>query len=192
VTLSSNDNPVVYGHTVRLTGVVSPPNNASVAVALQARPYPYTGAFAQVGNTILTNANGAFAFNVVPLLNVQYRAAAQRAAVTVFSPIILEKVRLSVSTTLSDTSPRKGQKVKFSGSVKPSQVGVTVRIQRRSSSGSYKTIAKTHTKASTATRAKYSIRVRITKTAYYRVKVSAADATHETGYGKRHHLRVHH
>jgi hypothetical protein len=191
VTLSSSDTTVAFGHTVRLTGTVSAPNNSGVAVTLQARPYPYTSAFAQDGNTVLTGPHGEFAFNVVPFVNVQYRAVAQRGGVSVISPIVSETVRLSVSSTVTDSTPRKGQKVKLSGSVKPSHVGVTVRIQRRTSSGSYKTIARTHTKAASSTRAKYSIRVRISKTAYYRVKVSSGDGDHATGYSKRRRLRVH-
>jgi hypothetical protein len=191
VTLGVNDNPVTFGHTVKFTGQVSGPNNGGAVVTLQAKPYPYTGQYLQVGNSVVANANGNFAFNVTPQANAQFRAVTKRGGVDVFSAVILEKVKLSVSATISDTTPRKGSKVKFSGSVKPSHVGVTVRIQRRSSSGSYKTIAKTKTKAASTTRAKYSIRVRISKTARYRVKVSSGDGDHGTGYSKSHRIKVH-
>jgi hypothetical protein len=191
VTLAASVNPVRYGHSVKFSGVVSSPNNSGVAVQLQAKAFPYTGAFVQVGNTVLTNTSGGFTFITTPLLNAQFRAVARRAGADLISPVIVEKVRLSVGTKVSDFTPRKGQRVKFSGSVKPSHVGTTVRIQRRTSSGSYKTIAKTHTKAATATRATYSIRVRISRTAYYRVRVSSGDGDHSTGYGKRKRLRVH-
>jgi hypothetical protein len=191
LTLSASSNPVTYGRSVRFSGVLAGPNSGGVAVSLQAKPFPYTGAFIQVGNTVLTDSSGGFTFVTTPLLNAQYRAVARRSAVNVFSPIILERVRLSVGTKISDFTPRKGQRVKFSGSVKPLHVGTTVRIQRRTSSGSYKTIAKTHTKAATATRATYSILVRISRTAYYRVRVSSGDGDHNTGYGKRKRLRVH-
>ena len=191
VSLVSSKNPVTFGSAVKFSGQVSGPGNSGAVVSLQAKPYPYTGAFAQVGNSVIAGPTGVFAFNVSPVLNAQYRAVAKRSGVDLFSPVVLEKVRLRVTSTVSDSTPRKGQKVKFSGTVKSSHVGVTVRVQRRTSSGAYKTIAKTHTRADTTTRAKYSLRVRITRTAYYRVRVSSGDGDHSTGYGKRRKLRVH-
>jgi hypothetical protein len=191
VSLGASDNPITFGHTIRFVGQVSPPNNAGAVVTLQAKPYPYTGQFLQVGNSVVANPNGEFAFNVTALVNAQYRAVTQRGGVNVFSPSVLERVKLSVSSSVSDATPRKGRTVKFSGSVKPSHVGVVVRIQRQSSSGSYKTIKTTRTRAGSSTRATYSVHVRITRTARYRVKVSSGDGDHDTGYSKSRRIKVH-
>jgi hypothetical protein len=178
VTLASNKNPVNFGHSARLAGQVSGPGNSGAVVSLQAKPFPYTGPFVQIGNSVVTNSTGLFAFTINPLLNGQYRAVARRNGVDVSSSILIQKVRLSVSTKVGDSTPRVGQRVRFSGSVKPSHVGVTVRVQRRTSSGDYVTIATGHTKAATSTRASYSVRARIRKTGYYRVRVSSGDGDH--------------
>ncbi|MEA2272428.1 MAG: hypothetical protein QOI98_1136 [Solirubrobacteraceae bacterium] len=191
VSLAASPNPATFGHSTKLTGQVAGPASGGSVVTLQAKPYPYTGAFAQVGNSVIASSSGAFSFTDSPLLNTQYRVVARKGGTTLVSPTVLERVRISVSTNISDTTPRAGQKVRFSGSVKPPHVGATVRVQRRTSTGKYVTIAKAHVHAVSATRGSYSIRVRISKTGYYKVRVSTPDLDHSSGVGKRRHLRVH-
>ncbi|MCA1682626.1 MAG: hypothetical protein LC685_01275 [Actinobacteria bacterium] len=191
VTLTANPNPARYGHSTTLSGQVTGPDRSGTSVTLQAKPYPYTGAFTQVGNTVLSNANGNFSFAVSPLLNTVYRVVAKKTGAPVVSPTLLERVRISVSTHISDSTPRAGQRVRFSGSVKPPHVGATVRVQKRSASGRYVTIAKAHVHAATATRGSYSLRARINSSGYYRVRVSTPDTDHSSGIGTRRHLTVH-
>jgi hypothetical protein len=191
VSLAASPNPAKFGHSAKLTGQVTGPASGGSVVTLQARPYPYTGAFVSVGNSVIASSSGTFAFTDSPLLNTQYRAVARKGGTTLVSPIVLEKVRISVSTNVSDSTPRAGQKVRFSGSVKPPHVGANVRVQRRSSTGKYVTVARAHVRAVSATRGSYSIRVRIKKTGYYRVRVSTPDNDHSSGIGKRRHIRVH-
>ena len=66
-----------------------------------------------------------------------------------------------------------------------------MRVQRRSSTGKYVTIAKSHLRAYSTTRSTYSLRARIRTTAYYRVRVSTSDGDHSSGIGTRKRLRVH-
>ena len=191
VTLASNKNPVNFGSSAKMSGQVTGQGNSGAVVSLQAKPFPYTGAFVQVGNSVVTNSTGLFVFTISPVLNGQYRAVARRSGADTVSGIVLQKVRLRVSTNVSDSTPRKGQRVRFSGSVKPSHVGVTVRVQRRTSDGDYVTIARSRTKALSSTRATYSLRARIRTTGYYRVRVSSGDGDHSSGIGTRKRLRVH-
>jgi hypothetical protein len=190
VTLGANVNPVKYGHLVLLSGVVTS-RAAGEVVTLQQKPYPYNTPFKQVGNSVLTDATGKFSLTVAPLLNTQYRAVARKAGTNVFSPVILERVRISVTTQLSDTTPRKGQRVRFHGSARPPHAGAVVRVQRRTSAGGYVTIAKAHLHAFSTTRSTYSLHARIRMSGYYRVRVSTPDSDHVSGIGTRRHLRVH-
>jgi hypothetical protein len=191
VTLKTSSDPVTFGKTVTLSGQVAGPGNAGVTVTLQARAYPYSAAFKKVGNSLLTNNTGKFAFTSAPLLKTQYRAVARKANVNYFSAVVLQRVRIRVGTFVSDSTPRSGQRVRFSGSAMPSHPGAVVRVQRRSSTGKYVTIAKSHLRAYSTTRSTYSLRARIRTTAYYRVRVSTSDGDHSSGIGTRKRLRVH-
>jgi hypothetical protein len=66
-----------------------------------------------------------------------------------------------------------------------------VRVQRRSSTGRYVTIATSHLHAYSTTRSTYSLHARILTTAYYRVRVSTSDGDHSSGIGTRRRLHVH-
>jgi hypothetical protein len=60
-------NPVPFGGAVTIEGTLSGTGNANAPVQLQETPFPYTAAFANVGNPELTLSNGSFAFNVLGL-----------------------------------------------------------------------------------------------------------------------------
>jgi hypothetical protein len=199
VSLRSSPNPTRWGTPVVLSGQVAGSNNSGVPVALQARPYPYTGAFAEVARTT-TDAAGRFTFGALPLVNTQYRAVARRGGNNFVSPVLLQRVRIRVSTNVSDRTPRRGQLVRFYGSARPPHaqppgtVGVLnprVRVQRLTRSGDWVTVARTRLRYRTPARSAYSVRVRIRTTGYYRVRVSTPDADHLSGIGTRRRLRVH-
>jgi hypothetical protein len=131
VTLKTSADPVTFGKTVTLTGQLAGPNNAGVTVDLQGKPYPYSGPFKKVGNSLLTNNTGKFSFTTAPLLKTQFRVVARRAGTDSFSAVVLQRVRIRVGTFVSDSTPRSGQRVRFSGSATPSHPGAVVRVQRR-------------------------------------------------------------
>jgi hypothetical protein len=191
VTLKTSADPVTFGHTVTLTGQVTGPDNGGVTVTLQGKPYPYNGAFKKVGNSVLTNNAGKFSFTTAPLMKTQFRVVARKGGADSVSAVVLQRVRIRVGTFVSDSTPRIGQRVRFSGSATPSHPGAVVRVQRRSSTGKYVTIAKSHLHAYSATRSTYSLHARIRTTAYYRVRVSTSDGDHSSGIGNRKRLRVH-
>jgi hypothetical protein len=191
VTLKTSSDPVTFGKTVTLSGQVAGPNNGGLTVTLQGKPYPYTGVFKKVGNSLLTNSSGKFSFTTAPLMKTQFRVVVRRAGTDSLSPIVLQRVRIRVGTFVSDSTPRSGQRIRFSGSATPSHPGAVVRVQRRSSTGKYVTIAKSHLHAYSSTRSTYSLHARIRTTAYYRVRVSTSDGDHSSGIGTRKRLRVH-
>ncbi len=171
---------VVFLMGTTISGRLNGPNGAGRQVQLQQKPFPYTGGFKDLGNAVTTDAAGKYAFTVIPLLGTRYRVVAKGPNVT--SGEITIGVRLLVSRNLGNTTPMRGSFVRFGGSVKPAHDGQTVAIQRRSSSGRYRTVAKTVTRHSkTAGRSIYSKRVRVFRSGRYRVRVATGDGDHLKG-----------
>jgi len=74
VSLTGTPNPVRVGGATVLSGTLTGTGNAGRQVVLQANPYPYTQGFQNVGNVLVTDATGNFAFNVLGVpFNTQYR-----------------------------------------------------------------------------------------------------------------------
>jgi hypothetical protein len=99
------------------------------------------------------------------------------------SPTVLVRVRMRVGLRLSTSTPTAGRTVRFSGSVHPAHDGRTASIQKRSSTGSWTTVARTTLQDAGTTRSSYSRRVRINRDGVYRVKV-AGDADHLSGFSR--------
>jgi hypothetical protein len=183
-TLLAAPNPVVAGRILTLSGNLSGAKNSGKAVNLFADGFPYD-TFVKVGSAT-TNANGDYQLTLKPTLNTRYQArqgANQSALVTVL-------VRPAVSLKLSDYTPRRGQRVRFSGRVCPQHDGTTLAIQRRSG-GRYKTIARTtlaHIAGSTCSSFRRTLRIR--STGRFRA-VIAAHADHATGLSRSRVARVH-
>jgi len=136
LTLAATPNPVKYGRSIALSGKLSGPNHGGKVVNIFADPYPYD-AFTNV-TSATTNASGDYSTTQKPTVNTRYyarHAGEQSAVVTVL-------VRPAVSLKLSDYTPKRAQRVRFSGRVCPQHDGRSLSIQRRYSTG-YKTIRKT-------------------------------------------------
>ena len=191
VTLTATPGAVIFGRATTLAGTVTTKKNAGVSVTLQQQPFPYTGAFADVGQAT-TDANGAFSFpGVAPQVNTRYRAVA-KSKPTATSATLEVKVRLAVTRRVSDATVRSGQVVRFSGNAAPAHVGKLVRIQRRTRTGKFRTVAKTLTRAAAGNRSKYRKRVRIKRSGVYRVRVYPADGDHARGTSAQKRIRVVH
>jgi hypothetical protein len=191
VTLASQPAAVTFGRATTLAGHVTGSGNSGASVTLQQNPYPFTGAFKDVPGVpaVTTDANGNFAFtNVFPQLNTRYQAVVKKPKVT--SPASLVNVRLAVTRSVSRSTVHSGARVRFFGAVRPAHNGKVVRIQRRTASGKWRTVAKTVTAPSSATASKYSKRVRILHSGTYRVRVTPADGDHVTGNSARKKIRV--
>lgn len=193
VTIGSSPTNVTFGGATTIKGQINGPGNAGVTVALEQKTFPFTGPYKPSATTTSTST-GAYSFVARPGVNTRYRVAAKTKP-DVVSREMLVSVRVKVALRLSDSTPNAGQLVRFTGTVTPVHNGVIARIQRRTSTGSWKTVARTTlvqaTPANGVARSKFSRRLRVMRTATYRVRVSPADGDHATGTSPRRRARTH-
>jgi hypothetical protein len=178
VTLSAAPALLTFGTPTVLSGQVTGPDNVNVRVDLLP------------GNLQAnTDASGNYSFTVKPQANTRYHVTA-KAKPQVESAVVEVKVRPLISFGVDDSSARKGQRVKFSGSVSPAHDGLPVMIQRKVGAGAYRTIATvTLAKSAVAGRSTYARRLKVSRTATYRVRI-AADADHAAGTSRTRRVRV--
>jgi hypothetical protein len=182
--------PIVWGRSTVITGGVRGAA-AGVLVDLQSDAFPYSDAEFAKEATVPTDAKGNYRFAPLPKLNTRYRVVAQTsppatsAAVTVL-------VQIRVKVAVSDSTPRRGSLVTFSGTGCPQHDGNLVYVQRRTSTGSYGTVARTKLVDAGDTCSKYSRRIRVYSDGVYRVKVSSGgDGDHMTGVSRTVALDAH-
>lgn len=189
VSIAAKPNPISFASFVTLSGRVTGKGNAGVSVALQADPYPFAdNGFATKG-TKLTDNNGNYSIAQAPGLNTRYRVVAS-ASPKVTSTMVTVSVAYRVGLSVSDSTPRRGSRVRFSGSVGPRKDGSIAFIQKRRSDGRFVTVARASLRAGTASRSVYSRRLRVSSSGTYRVRVSG-DASHRAGNSRTRTLTVH-
>ena len=190
ITIEAKPAIVVYSGATSLSGRLGGGKADGVTVRLeQDTTRPYGDSFTASGNTVVTANNGRYAFAVKPLVNTQYRVVAQ-ASPPVTSAATLVRVRIRVGLTLSDTTPRRGSLVTFSGSASPAHDGRTAYIQRRSSTGRFVTVGRTTLRDVGDAKSTYSGRVRVSRDGVYRVKI-LGDLDHVNGFSRMRSLAVH-
>ena len=194
VTIKSSRATLTFGSATTISGNVNGPENAGVEVTLEENPYPYTGGFKATGLKTTTNPTGGYSLSVTPAVNTHYRVTAKTKP-PVTSPEAAVTVRVRVTLRLSDRTPAAGKRVRFSGFVSPAHDGKVARIQRRTSTGSWKTVARATLVAATpvngVTRSKFSKRLRINRNGTYRAQVRPGDGDHARGNSPRRRVRVH-
>jgi hypothetical protein len=178
VSITASPTTITFGRAATISGTTAP----NVAVTLRADPFPFSSSFAQVA-TATSNAAGAYSFTVKPDRITRYRVSA-KAHPTAQSAIATVSVRWHVTRSVSTRTPRRGTRVRFSGSVSPAHAGGTAEIQRRTSTG-FKTV-KTATLDATS---HYAVRVRVRHSGTYRVRVEG-DGAHLAGNSRRVKLTV--
>lgn len=188
LTIRANPNPVVWGGSTVVSGQLRGANNGGKTVTLERNPYPFTGGFNDVSTRVTPNS-GAYSFTVSPGLHTRYRTSAKTSP-PVTSNQVLVHVRIRVGILLSDATPARGRLVRFYGSAYPAHDGSLVYIQKRATTGSYRTVARTRLRDAGTTRSRYSRRVRVNRSGVYRVRV-AGHVDHWPGYSKPRALRVH-
>jgi hypothetical protein len=190
LTAKAVPSPVVFGQSTVVSGRLSrTAKDAGQTVQLQSDPFPY-GVF-DAGPTRLTATNGNYAFPFLrPDRNTVYRVHEATGALLT-SNVVLVGVRLNVSFSVSDSTPRRGQRIHFSGSVRPPHGGKLVRIQRKVGGGVFRTVATTRTFNPTGTTStRYSKFLRVFSDGVYQVRVSASDADHYSGVSRTRFLNV--
>jgi hypothetical protein len=128
--LTANPNPATWGTGATLAGQLTGTGNAGRTVKLQQKAFPFTTGFTDVGNPLVTDANGNFGF-AVPLLTVttQFRVmtvGAPRAT----SPIVIVGCAVRVGVKVNHSRVHRGGRVRFSGHVTPANDGALFAVQR--------------------------------------------------------------
>lgn len=186
-TLDAKPNPVVFGSNTVLSGRLTGGTSSGVTVRLEVddtRPFgdAYKPATTATGDriTATTDRAGRFSFTLKPPVNSQYRAVAQTSPNVTSAPRLV-LVRPRVGLILSDPTPAAGALVRFRGTVRPQHDGTPARIQRRSSSGRWVTVARTTLRDAGDAYSRYSRRIRVRSDGSYRVKV-VGHADHVNGF----------
>jgi hypothetical protein len=115
------------GGTFILSGSLTGTENGNRAIVLQASPYPYTTAFADVGAPILTTATGRFSFSVPHLMESTKFRVSTVGTLPVHSLIVPELV--AVRVTLKARASGHSGLVRLYGTVTPAEVGARVFFQ---------------------------------------------------------------
>jgi hypothetical protein len=189
LTLAATPNPVPFGKPAVLAGMLTGTGNASRQVVLQSNPFPYTQGFANTTNVQLTNATGAFAFTLLMVpVNTQYRVLIPTKP-EVVSPIVSVGAALRVGTSVTDTRVHRGQRVRFSGLVRPGRGGERIAIQKLRPKG-WVTVAGATTHRASSTSSRYTKRIRVTRGGSYRVFVASADGQFTSSAGRTVRIRI--
>lgn len=182
--------PIVWGRSTVIAGRVRGAG-AGVLVDLQSDPFPYSDTeFAKVA-TVATDSKGDYRFTAMPRSNTRYRVVANTNP-PVMSAVATVLVQIRVKVAVSDSTPKRGSLVKFSGTACPEHDGKLVYIQKRTSTGGFGTVARTTLRDAGDTCSKYSRRIRVKSDGVYRVKVSSGgDGDHMTGVSRQVSLDAH-
>lgn len=186
LSLAANPTTIVFGKSTALSGKLNGPKAAGKGVQVQADPYPFEGAFSNVG-TAVTDPQGRYSFLHKPTQNTHYRAK-QGGTLSNLATVL---VRIRTSLRRSDATPKKGSLVRLYGRACPQHDGAVVKIQRRTAKGGWRTVRRTTLRdIAGSTCSKYSKRFRISSDGTFRAYVTA-DPNHAAGVSARRRLDVH-
>jgi hypothetical protein len=186
--IAASSGVVTFGRTVTISGTTKN-IAAGTTVELQQNPYPYAG-FKATGKTAVVDPSGNYSIaGVAPQMNTQYKVQAKTSPPT-DSGTTFVHARLRVSFAVSDSTPKRGTRVRFAGTVAPAHDGKPVLIQKKTATG-YTTVARTTLLANGAASSKYSKRIRITRNGTYRVVVQSLDQAYDNGTSRSRTLKVH-
>ena len=184
LTLDAKPSTLIFSGLTTLSGRLTADKANGVTVRFeQDNTRPYGDSYKPVSGVTATTANnGMYSLSIKPLMNTSYRAVAQASPPTT-SPARIVLVRTLVGIKVSDSTPRRGSLVRFSGTVFPAHDGGTVLIQKRTSSGGFTTVARRRLTDAGAANSVYSRRLRINRDGVYRVKLPG-DADHINGFSR--------
>ncbi len=194
VSIKATPHSVTFGRATTIAGQVTGPNSAGIKVTLEANPYPYTSGFKPTSLSTTTSTTGSYSLPVTPSVNTRYEVTAKTKPPVASAPVAVN-VRVKVTLRVSTLRPASGQLVRFSGTLTPAHSGKFAQIQKRTSTGTWKTVASTRLLAAAPFNgiaiSKFSKRLRVSRTATYRVRVNPRDADHITGTSPTRTERVH-
>jgi hypothetical protein len=185
VRLTASAATVTFSAPVTLEGTVKGAK-AGVMVTLERRAAT-DAAFVPAG-TATTNDKGRFSFIDRPRVNMVYRASVTTNPAAT-SPEATTAVAPLVGLKVGDSTPRKGQRVRFRGTVRPQHDGRRVAIQRRRADGTWITVRTPLLRDAGSTYSRYSKRIRIRRSGTYRT-VIGAHADHAEGVSRERTLTL--
>jgi len=190
VTLAATPNPTSFGGPTTLVGSVTGTGAAGRPVQIQQRAFPFAGGFANVGNALVTDARGRFSMAVLALpVTTQFRArVTDRAGVV--SPVLPVGARAVVGTRVTSTNVRRGGRVHFSGTVRPSEPGRGIAIQKRRD-GRWITVSGTVLRPGGTGFAVYGKTVRVRRGGLYRVFLGSGSGATVPNVGRTIRIRTH-
>src|SRR5215218_1382666 len=186
VTLKASAAQVTFPAPVTLTGKVKGAK-AGVVVTLERRAADAT-AFVPAG-TATTDGNGDYTFTQQPAKSSLFRATAATTPPATSTETLVAVAPL-VGLKVSDATPRKGQRVRFRGTVRPQHDGTRVAIQRKRADGTWATVKTPRLRDAGSSYSRYAKRIRIRRSGTYRT-VIAAHADHAEGVSRARSLTVH-
>ncbi len=128
LTIESSADPISYGQSVTISGVLTKMPNT--AVRLFARS-ALQGAYAPVGE-VKTNSSGEYKFlPQTPLVNTFYRVESAGES----SAVLYEAVKYVLTAGVSSPTVQSGQPLTFSGTVTPGESGHVVYLERENAGG---------------------------------------------------------
>jgi hypothetical protein len=185
--ITAAPNPVGFGGAVTIEGTLSGTGNSGVAVQLQQSPFPYTAAFADVGNPELTLSGGSFSFNVLALtLNTEFRVVSG----TVSSSSVLVSDSLAVTLNAKPTGTKKRPTVRFTGKIAPGEPSARIAFERLEGTN-WKVIGGTVAGAAVVNGlVSFAATVRIHFTGFFRALVLPVEGAHVSGYSPTVSVRI--
>jgi hypothetical protein len=193
VSIGAAPHTVIWGHTAQISGQLTGPGKAGKTVLLKSSPYPYTTGFKPTGQTTTTSATGAYAFTVAPGRNTRYQVTVTT-KIPATSGVATVGVHVKVGIHVSTLRPARGSLVRFFGTVTPAHNGRNAQIQRRTSTGAWRTVASTRLVAGGVVNgvavSRYSKKVRVRFSGTYRVRVNPRDGNHLVGNSATRRERV--
>jgi len=184
-------NPIVFGSPTTVTGVLTGTGAANRQVVLQQRAFPFTADFADLGNPVVTDGNGAFTFPVLPLPSTTQFRVRTNDQTPVFSDEVTLGVAPRIVTTRAPRSVRRNRRSRIFGTLRPSRVGIPFEVQKQTRRGEWVVVRRGLTTAgSDDTFARFSRRVRVPRTARYRVFVNTGNGDLVSGFGSEFVIRA--
>jgi hypothetical protein len=182
-------NPAPYGSPVTVTGTLIGSGAKGATTRLYDRVFPYTGEYTLVGNPVVADNNGNYAFGLTHVLSTaQFQVQADT------KPAFTSETQtLFVSSLISLHTPKKmkrGHRAHFWGIVAPGQ-DAAVDIEKLQSNGTFKHWTRTFLTHRKDGRSGYSTRKKIWKSGTFRAIVrSNGGALQQGTTANSHTIRV--
>ena len=184
LSIGADHSSVKWGAAVTLGGKLTGSNVSGRNVRVEQDPFPL-GSFDNAGSAT-TNASGDWSLVLKPTANTRYRASVGKTD----SPTVDVLVRPAVTLKLSDRTPRRGQRVRFSGQLCPEHDNVAIVLQRRAKDGWRRVARPVLADVPGAGCSSFARRLRVRRDGAYRARFPG-DADHAAAGSRVRRARVH-